>query len=654
MLSSRLFPCVFVLAACGSTSAVVSKPAAKGVQAADVSAAVFEVVVPKYEPAGLEYAEPLPFHLLPKHVREDKYLSIGTAFTMDGRTFVSAAHVFALEDETQFGARRLRATDGRVYEIDEFVRHSGTRDLAVFTLREPPVTSKPLERGAAPTVGATVYTVGNAQGEGLSIRGGNVASFTPEPLESAWSFIRYSAPTSPGNSGGPLLDEQGNVIGVIVRKNSNENLNYAVPIEELDHLSASKGDFYGRFAEFESGERLVEDWRFDVALPADYETLVARGKQGFYDAATAQRARFDAKFKDTLFPTSPALRTFLREQGRSYYPAEVVRDAAGKWSLAEPSSSRGVELDGGQYLYVGKTGDYVYIALERPDDVPLVTFLSQPERVFETMLKQAPFRRTVAGVDVRVTAFGAPYRKETWHDALGRPWITAIWRLWDDRSTALHCTTYPRGLACIVTDGPTRHEPLMPFYARINALRWTLSYDGRVSDWIEYMALDPKLRPTFLSGQVSSSGHDVNVQLGAYRLAVSDAAITPESLLYADIEYASMTPPSLRVSGVAVVTKLKDGSGFRAERLVEPLSSGARDWWEDVVGGQSPYDGKVVREDDSAEVTYVQPTKPMAIAPDTVDARLVITCWAGEPDKTTDKALAKTCDTFRKTVAVTE
>jgi serine protease Do len=655
MLSSRLFPCVFVLAACGSTSGVAPKSAAQGVAVDELGAAVFEVVVPKFEPTGIQYAEPLPFHLLPKHVREDEYVSIGTAFTMDGRTFVSAAHVFALEEETSFAARRLRATDGHIYEIDEFVRHSGTRDLAVFTLHEPLASSKPLKRGAAPAVGAPVYTVGNAQGEGLSMRGGNVASFTPEPLESAWSFIRYSAPTSPGNSGGPLLDEHGKVIGVVVRKNDNENLNYAVPIEELDRLSATTGDFYGRSAEFESGERLVDDWRFEVSLPADYDALAARARKGFFEAATAQRTRFEAMFKDRLFPTSPELRTFLRDQGRSYYPTEVVRDATGRWSLAEASSGRSTDLGGGQYLYVGKTGDYVYMVLERPADVPLVTFVSQPERVIETMVKQAPFKRTVAGVDVRVTSFGPPHHKESWTDALGRPWTSATWRLWDNSSMALHCTTYPRGLACIIADSSTAYEPLLPFYARINALRWTLSYDGRVKDWVDYMALDPALRPTFLAGGVTSSEHAVNVQLGAYRAVISDAAVTPDSLLYADIEYASLAPPSLRVSGVALVTAMTRGSGFRMERLVEPLATSARDWWEDLVGGKSPYDGKVVREGHSAEVTYVQPTKPMTIAPDTgVDARLVVSCWAGDPDAVTDKALAKTCDTFRKTVAVTE
>jgi hypothetical protein len=35
---------------------------------------------------------------------------------------------------------------------------------------------------------------------------------------------------SPGNSGGPLLDEAGHVVGIVLRKSANENLNYSLPI----------------------------------------------------------------------------------------------------------------------------------------------------------------------------------------------------------------------------------------------------------------------------------------------------------------------------------------------------------------------------------------------------------------------------------------
>lgn len=665
MAVGRLFSCLIVLAGCASASPVASVPAGQpgAIPVEGLDAAVFEVVVAKYEPAGVEYAEPLPVHLLPKHVRDDAYYSIGTAFTMDGTTFVSAAHVFALQLDSQFGQRSLRGADGTVYAIDQFVRYSGVRDLVVFTLREPPGAAKPLVRGARPAVGATVYTVGNAQGEGLSVRGGNVASFTPEPLDSAWEFIRYSAPTSPGNSGGPLLDGQGRVVGVVVRKNDQENLNYAVPIEELDRLSATRAEFHGRLAEVESGQRHVEDRGFEVELPAGYEALAARARKGHEEAVLAVRAAFEEKFRDTIFPTASALRTYLREQQRYYYLAEMVRDASGRWSPGQATNNSTLEAGTDQSLYIGSTGDYTFAILERPDDVPLATFVTAPERVMEAMLRLLPISRTVAGVQVRVTAIGAPHSRDTWRDALGRPWITVTWRLWDDQVSRLHCTPYPRGLACMLSESSTALAALGLVYARINAPRWTLSYDGRVKDWVEFMALDPALRPSFLSGEVTQTGDKIAVRLGALRLAASGPGLSPDSLLVADVEYASMTPLSMRVAGIGVSTSGEERRGFRVDHVVEPLSESYRDWWNDVVTGKPPYDGKVVRDGGSAEVTLVERTAPLTLGPDPgIEARLVLHCWSQAPDaaaekpadKAVDKALGKACDAFRASVAVVD
>jgi hypothetical protein len=69
---------------------------------------------------------------------------------------------------------------------------------------------------------------GNALGEGIIIRDGLYTSDTPEEREGRWKWIRFSAAASPGNSGGPLVDRKGRVIGVVLRKSPSENLNVAV------------------------------------------------------------------------------------------------------------------------------------------------------------------------------------------------------------------------------------------------------------------------------------------------------------------------------------------------------------------------------------------------------------------------------------------
>jgi serine protease Do len=78
-----------------------------------------------------------------------------------------------------------------------------------------------------------VLAVGNAFGEGVVIRDGLYTSATDEDQDGRWKWIRFSAAASPGNSGGPLLDGDGKVIGIVIGKSPNENLNYSLPIARV-------------------------------------------------------------------------------------------------------------------------------------------------------------------------------------------------------------------------------------------------------------------------------------------------------------------------------------------------------------------------------------------------------------------------------------
>src|SRR5205823_2232592 len=90
-----------------------------------------------------------------------------------------------------------------------------------------------LETNRTPNIDDPVMAVGNALGEGIVIRDGLYTSQTPEVQDGRWQWLRFSAAASPGNSGGPLLDGVGRVIGLIEAKSPNENLNYALPIANI-------------------------------------------------------------------------------------------------------------------------------------------------------------------------------------------------------------------------------------------------------------------------------------------------------------------------------------------------------------------------------------------------------------------------------------
>ncbi len=134
--------------------------------------------------------------------------------------------------ESQIGSTPSRIAAGTTYQIDKIIKYSSSEDYAVFSVLAPPVVV-PLETRARPQLNTPVFAIGNALGEGVVIRDGLYTSDTPEDLDGRWQWLRFSAAASPGNSGGPLIDRMGKVVGVVLRKSPNENLNFALAIGQV-------------------------------------------------------------------------------------------------------------------------------------------------------------------------------------------------------------------------------------------------------------------------------------------------------------------------------------------------------------------------------------------------------------------------------------
>ncbi len=85
-------------------------------------------------------------------------------------------------------------------------------------------------------IGETVFVIGHPEGLEFSISNGLVAQKRDKEL------IQISAPVSPGNSGGPVYDDHGNLIGIVQssfdkKKLPNaENINFAVRADVLFNL----------------------------------------------------------------------------------------------------------------------------------------------------------------------------------------------------------------------------------------------------------------------------------------------------------------------------------------------------------------------------------------------------------------------------------
>ena len=134
-------------------------------------------------------------------------------------------------------ARRIRVetSDGAEHAVTEVLASDHRLDLAI--LRVSSKGLKPLELGdsALVTQGQPVVVMGNPGGLSYSLVGGFVSE-SQRDIEGV-PMIQVAAPIIEGNSGGPLLDRQGRVLGVLTLRSAlAENLGFAMPVNTLKRL----------------------------------------------------------------------------------------------------------------------------------------------------------------------------------------------------------------------------------------------------------------------------------------------------------------------------------------------------------------------------------------------------------------------------------
>jgi S1-C subfamily serine protease len=120
------------------------------------------------------------------------------------------------------------------------------RDLAVLRVKGVKDAPKPIDLAAKaePTETMTVYAVGFPFGEALSTTDGNPAptiskasvSSLREDDQGELAVVQLEGGVNPGNSGGPVLDTKGRLVGVAVAKVRNSNIGFAVPPNELTKM----------------------------------------------------------------------------------------------------------------------------------------------------------------------------------------------------------------------------------------------------------------------------------------------------------------------------------------------------------------------------------------------------------------------------------
>lgn len=134
-------------------------------------------------------------------------------------------------------ARRLEVemSDGTKHEVTEISATDSHWDLAILRVASKELKPLPLADSDDVKQGQPVVAMGNPEGLGFSVVDGVVSEF-PDIVNEV-PMIRLAMPIERGNSGGPLLDRQGRVLGLLTMKSAvTNNLGFAMPVNELKRL----------------------------------------------------------------------------------------------------------------------------------------------------------------------------------------------------------------------------------------------------------------------------------------------------------------------------------------------------------------------------------------------------------------------------------
>lgn len=162
--------------------------------------------------------------------------------------------------------------DSYTAEVKGFDRNN---DIAVLKIEAEGLNAAELGTSDSLFVGDTVYAVGNPLGElNYSMTSGMVSAtdrlITTE--EGTMTMFQFDAAVNQGNSGGPVYNVYGQVVGVVTAKSNEdgtEGLGFAIPIDDAVRIAN----------DVISGERSLDAETGDAYLgitPADVDSMAAQ------------------------------------------------------------------------------------------------------------------------------------------------------------------------------------------------------------------------------------------------------------------------------------------------------------------------------------------------------------------------------------------
>lgn len=157
---------------------------------------------------------------------------IGSGFFINREgQIVTNKHVLSNPDGAE-----IKTISGNVYKVQKLIHEDAAADLVIASTDAISRESKPVSINAVlPVVGEKIIVIGSPLGLEQTVSDGIVSALRSN--QQSIEFIQITAPISPGNSGGPLLNMRGEVIGVATfQYSSGQNLNFCIASSRITGL----------------------------------------------------------------------------------------------------------------------------------------------------------------------------------------------------------------------------------------------------------------------------------------------------------------------------------------------------------------------------------------------------------------------------------
>jgi len=173
--------------------------------------------------------------------RREKAQSLGSGAIIDPKGIILT------NDHVISGASRIIATTKSGTELEcEVVGSDADNDLAVLRVKNAPASLPTLKLGTSSDIliGETIVAIGNPFGFSNTVTAGVVSalgrSVRGNDNQRVYTdFIQIDAPINPGNSGGPVVNIQGEMIGIATAIiGGAQGIGFAIPVDRARRIVA--------------------------------------------------------------------------------------------------------------------------------------------------------------------------------------------------------------------------------------------------------------------------------------------------------------------------------------------------------------------------------------------------------------------------------